>query len=503
MDFLRSRRFRLAVAWLPFAGCVFVVLAYAAINSYGRWKLDRTVEALVARGFPRTEAEAIGPLPADHENLLKHPVMLAELQAQTEHPTDPFGEAPTSKHLTWIGEMNGLGAKVQELTHGKTWLDPAYLRGPTGRAAALELMQLFSPFEERRQAAIKAIAEARPACASYEIHDGNDEMLHALLDVSRFFIDRGQIALAAGRKRDAREDFKVALLNTRGMQTTAVSQWHADAAISQMQDLVRTAFMEVPPGLWTEDELRDFDHDLQQLGDGRLMMKFQRLHVTWLIELRAKLEDGRIAAPKRIDWEEWKATWEWTLESLAEHTKMVWLGVRPKGLDDLEFASAVDGLAGEIDAMGEPPDWQRLLEFLPSPEEFFSDDADNRLQRFHCIAETVAWSTSIGPYTPRDFTQEIYNDDRAYSEGSSAEGHVWIAMARWAIALERHWLRHGTHPASLDGIDADLGSGLPADPLSRKPFRYRSREDGGFELEAEVPSWKPEGPLVWRREMGP
>ena len=32
MDFPRSRRFRLAVAWSPFVGCVLVAVAYAAIS---------------------------------------------------------------------------------------------------------------------------------------------------------------------------------------------------------------------------------------------------------------------------------------------------------------------------------------------------------------------------------------------------------------------------------------------------------------------------------------
>ena len=513
MAFLRSRRLRLTLAWSPFVACIVLGVVYAAINAYGRWKFDKTVDALVARGFHRTEAEAIGPMPPDGENLLRHPVVLEELElgkgdVSDDSDADPFDDVPDpkepgEKQLTWLSEMEGLEEKAEEITDGKPWLLSEHLNGPEGRKSAVELMRLLAPYESRRRAMMKAIASGRPACASYQMHDDSDELLHVLLEASRFVIDRGQVALAAGRKDEAREDFVTALSNTKGFQTTAISQWHAEAAISQMTDLVHNAFMTAPDGSWSDEELREFDSELQGLGEGRLMMRFQRLHVAWVIEVRNKLQKGTIVPPKRIDWEEWRATWEWNRESAVQHARLVWSAVEPRGLDDLALASALSRLADEIDEVGDPPEWQRLLEFLPVAEEFYSDDAVNRLQRFHGIAETLAWEMSIGPYTPRDFSADIYNDDRAYGEGRCAEGYIWIAMARGAIALERHRLRHGSYPASLEGIDPDMGKDLPVDPFSRKPFVYRVREDGGFEMESASPSWRKEGPFVWRREAGP
>jgi len=63
MDFLRSRRFRIALAWSPFVGIVLVTLTWWGINRYGRWQFERTMDKLAARGFPRTMKEQWGPGP--------------------------------------------------------------------------------------------------------------------------------------------------------------------------------------------------------------------------------------------------------------------------------------------------------------------------------------------------------------------------------------------------------------------------------------------------------
>ena len=47
-----------------------------------------------------------------------------------------------------------------------------------------------------------------------------------------------------------------------------------------------------------------------------------------------------------------------------------------------------------------------------------------------------------------------------------------------ALALEKHRLRHGSYPESLDGLDADILPAVPPDPMIGEPMRYRAEEAG-------------------------
>jgi hypothetical protein len=59
-----------------------------------------------------------------------------------------------------------------------------------------------------------------------------------------------------------------------------------------------------------------------------------------------------------------------------------------------------------------------------------------------------------------------------------------IDMARLALILERHHLKHGAFPQFLDDLDMELlpGGDLPRQVVNGEPYRYRLTRDGGYEL---------------------
>jgi hypothetical protein len=51
-----------------------------------------------------------------------------------------------------------------------------------------------------------------------------------------------------------------------------------------------------------------------------------------------------------------------------------------------------------------------------------------------------------------------------------------------AIALERHRLKHGHYPDSLQKLIPDYLSQIPHDPMDGRPMRYRLNPDATFTL---------------------
>jgi hypothetical protein len=67
-----------------------------------------------------------------------------------------------------------------------------------------------------------------------------------------------------------------------------------------------------------------------------------------------------------------------------------------------------------------------------------------------------------------------------------ARAQATVDLARVAIALERHRLKHGAFPETLEAIDPVLkpAGGLPHDVISGGPLRYARTADGRFHLYA-------------------
>ena len=105
-----------------------------------------------------------------------------------------------------------------------------------------------------------------------------------------------------------------------------------------------------------------------------------------------------------------------------------------------------------------------------------------------------------GVFHPYYFFAQLLFPAVIQVQQTSAAAQSTIDLARVAIALERHRLRHGEFPASLDELDgAFKAGGFPADAITGHPPHYARSEDGQFTLYYE--GWNQTddgGKTVWK-----
>ncbi len=462
MDFLRSRRFRIALACSPFVLLVLTALTWWGINRYGHWRFEQTMDKLAARGFPRTMEEAMGPRPRDEDNMQANPAVLREVAAIRLSASEE-----EKRNGGWAKAILILDAKEREI------------QGPAGRAAAQELLALLEPYDAARRELMKAMGTLRPT-APDEFDPGNFPDVFMMVDPPGLFqlfeakeaLDQhGMLSLAAGRKGDAFEDFLAMLRFCAATQTTALPCFEAEGGASQFEATLRAALINPPAGTWTEDELKRFDEILKTACSGELTMKFQRMLPAILMDRMAREQAKPGTMASRFDWKVWWNFLQWVpaKESLAN----AWSAVRPQGLRDLEVAEGLEDLANKLGRPRTSTDWQ----IPPWEPKLFQEPAG--------LIDCKICPTIFGSEL-----SSIYSDNFTRTGGCEIRGAMWTALARWAIALERHRLRHGRHPASLEALDEDLVRGLPCDPVSKGRFNYGLLGDGGYKLKGTVPTWE-------------
>ncbi len=124
-------------------------------------------------------------------------------------------------------------------------------------------------------------------------------------------------------------------------------------------------------------------------------------------------------------------------------------------------------------------------------------------------------ATTYSSQLKLNFTAPLYSSmDRGFPTLLFTEARRQQALA--AIALERHWLKHGHYPDTLGKLRPGYLSALPLDPINGRPLHYRLNTDGTFTLwsvgmdgkddggDATIPASKRPEPqaardLVWPR----
>ncbi|HPY30305.1 MAG TPA: hypothetical protein PLT00_09860 [Verrucomicrobiota bacterium] len=69
---------------------------------------------------------------------------------------------------------------------------------------------------------------------------------------------------------------------------------------------------------------------------------------------------------------------------------------------------------------------------------------------------------------------------RAVRRSMRAETDRALCIA--AIALQRHFIRHGNYPNQLEALVPEFLSSVPVDYMDGQPIKYRLNPDGSFTL---------------------
>jgi hypothetical protein len=125
--------------------------------------------------------------------------------------------------------------------------------------------------------------------------------------------------------------------------------------------------------------------------------------------------------------------------------------------------------------------------FYPTQVSAIETDAERALKRgwsslYHILASLQAPSMAKGAE-------------------KFARAQTTVDLARVAIALERHRLKHGVYPPTLEALDAAFvpAGGVPHDVISGGPLHYSPTADGRFQLYAV--GWNQTddgGSVVWK-----
>lgn len=463
---LSSRRAKLALAWSPFVFAALVAASYAAVNGYGANALRKLATDLEGRGYPRTMAEARGPALPDSENLLVQPAVLAEMQYPDFDPfgtpeDDPFGVPPRGHRLTWLEDMRLPGLLIKSMFPGErhVFISDKDFSGAAGIGKARELLDALRFEESRRRALIDVVMRYKPHGGDYDFNSETSDKLGMLLSAKNFLNEHAALCLAVPeRKADALEGFLAALALNGGMQTAGLNLCDVGEGANQFKDTLTAALGNPLPGIWTDGELLTFDKAIREIPIGHQTGPRQRLYITALLERWRRQDSGKEARPQRINWNQWWRAWEPDPDSVKDQFAAVWHAFKPQGLHDLELRDELLEWSREIEAIAVPPDWPKLVEAMDGFSERFQD--------------------LEASYFSATFEMDFY----MWTEDAEVTGQVWLALARHAIALERHRLRHGRHPAALEEIDADLCDDLPADPFTGSPMKFRAEADGGYSL---------------------
>lgn len=127
------------------------------------------------------------------------------------------------------------------------------------------------------------------------------------------------------------------------------------------------------------------------------------------------------------------------------------------------------------------PDWAAATTRAPADDEY-------------------ARLAGVRPMTPNTMLAAMLFPAIARAEGKLARQCTVTRLGAIACALERHRLQTGRFPEALDELGPRFPGGVPSDPMSGQPFRYRRLDNGWFQLWSVGANGRDDGGVMKDRE---
>jgi len=464
----RGQRRSLFLGLLLFSPIPGLAIWHGLVNHWAGKQLDGHLAFLEAVGIP-THLHQISPDPENSDaEAMSHPAMIEEFN---RHESEQLKRIDAYEHGHRIGGLSEGGFRRPSLVNGeildvRSFFEPP--RHDTETDAANELIATF--LSERQRLREIAIALARPKAgwrAEPMHYEGIEFLQYPELMQTRRIVsaleEHTLLAMAAGDTELATE-FLTAIhhagLHSSREAHSLIHYLLARIYFDLWLELIREG---IRREAWGEPTLVKFDGMLANSMNGFNIIEILKTELGHHASLLRQMKStGALVTTNPFE------DWVWELDEIRNRASEVVVStVVPRGFL----------LKAHIEDAREYFVFVTLKDGAPR-ESFTITDCEHMRKR---RAEL------------EDGQQRATDPSLVWLLSSLLEHHLnhltSAALLQAGIALERHRLKYGSHPESLDAIAPEFLTFVPLDPYDGQPLRYRRRDDAGG------------SPLVW--SVGP
>jgi len=500
---LRSQRTKALVVCSSFLALAAVVLFYIGVNWWGERVFRKTVDELEAQGFPRTLEVALGPRVPDGLNFFKAPEFLSATTRTGFANSGAWYE--TAAIMKVAGDRSDLGGfplpreGPRPLNHfGPFGIrhDPAI----SNTELARDLLGFLAPYEERRRGLVETCLRSGMSMPGNPQVPASGQAEGVFKSLDWFLSHYALTAAHAGEAGVAAESL-VACWRIGAMPSNSPQPPNSAASLIMGRYHGLWVLREtIAMGIWSDDQLARFAEELAKVRPAHAAIATQACKVSLMMEgkflglLEFEVEEPKAVARMEISsmdrirvwWERPRVEWRRDADNL-------WRKIRPRGFRTIDQAGAMKSFAHEILRLKQRPDGAFRAE----------DIARFGFSKLASTTPDQRFDDHDFPWRARELNHTNFLNFSLHAQVALKQ-EPQIALGRHALALERHRLRHGSHPQALAMLDADLQEGLPLDPMTGDAIQYRPEPDGGFTLWSvglDLEDSRAEGDdISWRRQ---
>lgn len=464
------------LAMLPFLAIPGLAIWHGVVNHGAAAKVDEHLAFLESTGIP-THMDAIFPGPENSEDeAMSHPALVAEFargdnDRLSSINRDDHGHRVDglADHLSWPSQGTGDGMDV------RNFFDP--VRHETEAEATRELLDVFAPEHQRLKDI--AVALARPKAGwrvEREMYDGLEYLsypdLMSFMRTTRAFREHAIFALAIEDESLAAE-FAAAvhhsILHTARPPSTIMHYLISRVTFGEWMGVLHEG---IRRGVWSDASLAEFVAMLASMPEDAWLIESLKAELGFNAAMLRQLKHGG-SFPGQNPLE----NWEWEVDEIHDRASQVFSSILvPHGILIEAF----------VDDAREFHDFALLKNTKPRTH-FEKADLDQIQRRRDDLGDIDSFKLQPSMVWTLAIILERYFQHRCS-----------VGLLQTGIALERHRLKHGSHPDLLEALVPEFLNHVPLDPYDGQPLRYRRHANGSPHVWSVGPNGVDEGGIVTR-----